>query len=166
MKKFALLFIMLPISILAFSQMGHKEMHIWPGEVPGETEAKHPPVASKDPNRGFRRLTDVTDPTLTVYQPDASKRNGAAIVLCPGGGYQILAIDLEGYEIAEWLNSLGITVFILEYRVPDKKAGALQDIQRSLRLVSPTPKARRPLKAPATTTAPGMDRTCPHAAVV
>jgi acetyl esterase/lipase len=55
--------------------------------------------------------------------------------VCPGGGYSILAVDLEGYEIAEWLNSLGFTAFVLQYRVPEKEEGALQDIQRTLRII-------------------------------
>lgn len=57
------------------------------------------------------------------------------MVICPGGGYQILAIDKEGYEIAQWLSELGFTAFVLQYRVPNKKEGALNDIQRALKIV-------------------------------
>ncbi len=67
--------------------------------------------------------------------------NGAAVVICPGGGYRILAIDHEGYQIAEWLNNLGIAAFVLKYRLPDARimkdpsVGPLQDVQKALRTV-------------------------------
>jgi acetyl esterase/lipase len=57
------------------------------------------------------------------------------VIVCPGGGYSILAIDKEGYEIAEWLNTLGFSAFVLQYRVPKKQEGALQDAQRAIRIV-------------------------------
>lgn len=77
----------------------------------------------------------MTDPIITVYKPEASKNNGVGIVICPGGGYYILAIDLEGEEIAKWLSELGYTAFVLQYRVPKKQEGALMDAQRALRIV-------------------------------
>lgn len=110
-------------------------IHLWPGNVPGETEAKHPAEVTKDNRGDVTRLTGVTDPILTVFLPDEDKSNHSGVVVCPGGGYQILAINLEGYEIAHWLNSLGFAAFVLQYRVPDKQAGALQDVQRAMRLV-------------------------------
>lgn len=110
-------------------------IHLWPDAVPGSNAAKHPPQITPDHKGDVTRLTDVTDPTLTVFAPPAGKANGAAMLVCPGGGYQILAIDLEGYDIAHWLNSLGFTAFVLEYRVPDQRPGALQDVQRALRVI-------------------------------
>ncbi|SFD55945.1 Acetyl esterase/lipase [Chitinophaga sp. CF118] len=109
-------------------------IHLWPGTVPGETAAKQTAVPTSDTSRGVIRLTNVTDPTLQVFKPEG-KGNGAAVVICPGGGYQILAINLEGYEIAKWLSHLGFTAFVLQYRVPKKQEGALQDVQRAMRLV-------------------------------
>jgi acetyl esterase/lipase len=75
-----------------------------------------------------------------VFQPAESKRNGAAVVICPGGGYNILAWDLEGTEIAEWLNTLGVTGLVLKYRVPRREgdeanALPLMDVQRAMSLV-------------------------------
>jgi acetyl esterase/lipase len=67
--------------------------------------------------------------------PDPSIANGASVIVCPGGAYRILVYDKEGTEIAEWLNKLGIAAFVLQYRIPDKKEGALQDVQRALRIV-------------------------------
>jgi acetyl esterase/lipase len=85
------------------------------------------------------RLGNVSTPTLTLYQPKG-KNSGAAVVVFPGGGYQILAIDLEGTEVCDWLNSAGITCVLVKYRVPNtgpypKSPAALQDAQRALGLV-------------------------------
>lgn len=110
-------------------------MYLWPGAVPGETGAKHPPEITGNHQGNVTRLTDITNPSLTVFFPKANRQNGAAVLVCPGGGYSILAINLEGYEIAHWLNHLGFTAFVLEYRVPDNRAGALQDAQRAMRVI-------------------------------
>lgn len=110
-------------------------LSIWPGPVPDLSQPKHAPKVTADNNNGVTRLTDVTDPTLTIFTPAANHSNGSSILICPGGGYQILAIDLEGYEIAHWLTKMGYTAFVLEYRVPNKRKGALQDVQRALRII-------------------------------
>lgn len=108
---------------------------LWPGQVPGEIEEKHPPVILDDHSGNSTRITDITNPLLLVYEAPDALKNGAAVIVCPGGGYRILSIDKEGTEIAEWLNSLGITAFVLQYRVPNKQEGALNDLQRAMRLV-------------------------------
>ena len=110
-------------------------IHLWPNEVPGETEAKHAAVITDNTSRNVTRLTDVTDPILEVFEPDPKIKNGASIVVCPGGGYNILAIDLEGHEVAQWLNDIGYTVFVLQYRVPKKRESALMYVQRAIRIV-------------------------------
>lgn len=110
-------------------------IYLWPTKVPGENEAKHEPVQTPNKKRNITRLTDVTDPALIIFEPDTSINNGAGIIICPGGGYTILAIDIEGYEVAEWLNRLGFTAFVLQYRVPNKQGGALNDIQRAIRVI-------------------------------
>ncbi len=134
MKSKLFIFLCLVSSLQVFSQ-GADTIYLWPGAVPGETEAKSAAVFSGNDNGGVARISSVTDPAIVVFHPKAGKGNGAAVVICPGGGYNILAIDLEGYEIASWLNSLGYTAFVLQYRVPRKQEGALQDVQRALRLV-------------------------------
>ena len=118
-----------------------EELKLWPGAVPGEADFQ-PPVAKPDSprNDGILRLALVTEPTMTIFPPPADKANGAAVLVCPGGGYNILAWDLEGTEIAEWLRSLGVTAAVLKYRVPrrDKDvphAAPLQDAQRAIRLL-------------------------------
>jgi acetyl esterase/lipase len=134
MKKLSILFIMLGLNAAVYAQK-KTTIHLWPGAVPGETEAKHTAVVTPDNSGDIVRLTDVTDPILEVFPAPAGKNNGKGVVICPGGGYAILAINHEGYEIAQWLNSLGYNVFVLQYRVPKKEAGALQDAQRAMRIV-------------------------------
>ena len=86
-------------------------------------------------------MGNVVTPTITLYKAkDAARRAEAAVVVFPGGGYRILAIDLEGTEVCDWLNSVGVTCVLLKYRVPDtgpypKSAAALQDAQRAMGLV-------------------------------
>ena len=87
------------------------------------------------------RTGNVSVPTLTVYRPSADKANGTSVVICPGGGHYILAWDLEGTEVAEWLNELGVTAFVLKYRVPSRERegrrwiSAVQDAQRAISIV-------------------------------
>lgn len=126
------------MSLIFFSNLFSQEketIHLWPNKVPGETEPKHPPVKTDNTKENVTRLTDITDPALVVYPADSQNNNGSGVIVCPGGGYNILAIDKEGYEIAEWLNELGFSAFVLQYRVPKKQKGALQDVQRALRIV-------------------------------
>lgn len=118
---------------------------LWPGAAPGaqaNAPAEADTTTAKDDliaGRPLIRLGNVSSPTLTLYTPKG-KNTGAAVVVFPGGGYRILAIDLEGTEICDWLNSAGITCVLLKYRVPDtgpypKSPAALQDAQRALGLV-------------------------------
>jgi acetyl esterase/lipase len=118
---------------------------LWPGAAPGapaNLPAEADTTTAKDnliAGRPLIRLGNVSSPTLTLYQP-RNGSTGAAVVVFPGGGYRILAIDLEGTEVCDWLNSAGITCVLLKYRVPDtgpypKSPAALQDAQRALGLV-------------------------------
>jgi acetyl esterase/lipase len=123
-----------------------KVIDLWPGAAPGEkgdigeerdtTKTSDGLVAGKP----VIRLGNVSKPSVAIYRPPADRDTGAAVVVCPGGGYHILAMDLEGTEICDWLNSIGVTGVLLKYRVPkraglDKHAAALQDAQRALGLV-------------------------------
>jgi len=127
-------YILFLLSFVVSAQTGNT-IFLWPNEVPGETNPKHEPVQTDNTSGNVIRLTDVTNPSLTVFKPKISNDSKAAIIVCPGGGYSILAVDKEGYEVAEWLNGLGYTAFVLQYRVPNKKQGALQDVQRAIRMV-------------------------------
>jgi acetyl esterase/lipase len=86
------------------------------------------------------RVANVSIPTITIYSPPAAKNSGVAVVVCPGGGYGALAYDLEGTEVCDWLNSIGVTGVLLKYRVPVRAGrknyeAPLQDAQRALGLV-------------------------------
>ena len=119
---------------------------LWPngapgekGDIPEEKDTSNP-ESRKTGGQYVTRLGNVTAPTITFYRPPADKDTGAAVVVFPGGGYNILAFDLEGSEVCEWLNSIGVTGVLLKYRVPrraglEKHTAPLQDAQRSLGLV-------------------------------
>ncbi len=130
---------------------GHTQIPIWPGAVPDAQPVAGPEdlttVAAASPvaGRPWVYVGRVSRPTMTVYAP-MEKNTGAAVVVFPGGGYQILAIDLEGTEVCDWLTSMGITCVLLKYRVPGEslypKSGpypdspmALEDAQRTVGLV-------------------------------
>lgn len=116
-------------------------LQVWPGNPPGETKL----IAEEkiETSKGVKRISYVSKPTLSVFRPAKDKDTGAAVIVCPGGGYNILAWDLEGEEVAAWLNSIGVTGIILKYRVPRRPGqdpkkppiGPLQDAQRALSLV-------------------------------
>jgi acetyl esterase/lipase len=111
-------------------------LKVWPGQVPGEKGDVGPEKFAG--TKGSRQISDVAQPTLTVYRPAPDKDTGAAIVIAPGGGYRILAWEHEGEDVAAWLNTLGITGVLLKYRVPrrpDNPDAALQDAQRAMSIV-------------------------------
>src|SRR5437588_12776054 len=93
---------------------------LWPGPAPLEKGEIGPEKETEGKAVGapIRVLHNVTKPTLTIFRPAKDKDTGAAVVIAPGGGYNILAWDLEGEEAADWLNSVGVTAFVLKYRVP------------------------------------------------
>jgi len=115
---------------------------VWPGPVPGETGQTGPEKSQQRPGpvRPITIVTDVSKPTITVYRAPGDKDTGAAVLICPGGGYAALAWDLEGTEVAQWLNSIGVNGIILKYRVPVRTGTPrylppLQDAQRAMSLV-------------------------------
>ncbi len=122
-----------------------KPMDLWPATMPGDNAAKGEEKDLTKPNEGLVagktviRLGNVSHPTLQVFRPPADKDTGTAVVICPGGGYHILALDLEGTEVCEWLNSIGVTGVLVKYRVPrpdgqNGPLGPLMDAQRALGL--------------------------------
>lgn len=120
----------------------HERLTLWPQAVPGEDRldadfvAK---VAEAEKKNVPDRVFAVTAPSMTVYRAPAERANGAAVLVCPGGGYNVLAWGHEGSDVAEWLNSIGVHAFVLTYRVPRRKPDftlpPLQDAQRALRLI-------------------------------
>jgi acetyl esterase/lipase len=151
-KRFLFLAVFAGISAISFGQKpawqpapGHLTIPIWPNGAPGAAPNPGPEIdttTAKDnlvAGKPVIRLGDVSTPTLTLYTPKGTN-TGAAVVVFPGGGYRILAIDLEGTEVCDWLNSVGITCVLLKYRVPDsgpypKSSAALQDAQRAVGIV-------------------------------
>jgi acetyl esterase/lipase len=113
--------VMLAVGLPASAADKPQVIDVWPDKPPGEKgnigqeKITEPKASDKQP---VKRVTDVTHPTLTVFRPAKDKDTGAAVVIAPGGGYNILAWDLEGEEVAHWLNSIGVTGIILKYRVP------------------------------------------------
>src|SRR5438046_4752938 len=127
-------------------------VEIWPGTAPDESGnigeerfLMSPKLDRKqvEVTEPTQMITDVTKPTLTIYQPAKDKNTGTAVLICPGGGYWDLYWQLEGEEVAAWLNSIGVTGIILKYRVPrraDEREGEparrpLQDAQRAMSLI-------------------------------
>ena len=131
---------------------GHRQIAIWPGTSPDLQKVDGPEKVEKDidpteqvAGRPWLYISNVTRPTMTVYSPKA-KNTGAAVVVFPGGGYEILAVDLEGTEVCDWLVQKGITCVLLKYRVPaphkthywgayPESPIALEDAQRAIGLV-------------------------------
>lgn len=120
--------------------------HLWPGTAPGDTGELPSEADITTPSDRLVngvpivRLGNVSDPTITVYPADPAKNTGAAVIGAPGGGYHILAIELEGTEVCEWLNSIGVTGVLLKYRVPSqagtpRRPAPLQDAQRAISIV-------------------------------
>ena len=127
------------------SAPGHITIALWPHGAPGAQQKSGPEIDTTTAKENLVagepvvRLGNVSTPTLTLYTPQG-KSTGAAIVVFPGGAYRILAIDLEGTEVCDWLNSAGITCVLVKYRVPNsgpypKSSAALQDAQRALGIV-------------------------------
>ncbi len=133
--RLTVLILFLGFLFLNINAQKKEVIYLWPGKVPGEQKEKLPPVISSPGADNVIRYEEVTNPLIEVYLPEASANKGAGVVVCPGGAYRILAYNKEGTEIAEWLNRLGYAAFVLQYRVPDKREGALQDAQRAIRIV-------------------------------
>jgi acetyl esterase/lipase len=126
---------------------GHRQIPIWPNGVPGGLPANSPAEVDTSDGKSqliagkpLVRLGNVSLPTITLYKSANQAHSAPAVVVFPGGGYNILAIDLEGTEVCDWLNSSGIACVLLKYRVPNtgpypKSPAALQDAQRTVGLV-------------------------------
>ena len=126
------------LSVFAVCLYGQKVEALWPGDapddVPGEVGEETMEV------KGVKRVSNVTKPTITYYLSDSTKANGTTIIVCPGGAYNILAIEHEGEDVCRWLNEIGVHAVLLKYRIPRRNnrephAAPLQDAQRAMGLV-------------------------------
>ena len=109
------------------------ERNIWPDKRPAEVVLKKGKMKQEMGDDDILRIQQMPVPTLQKF-PVVKSPKGKVVIVCPGGGYQILAVNHEGTEIAQWLNALGYTAYVLRYRVPDNREGALQDVQRAIRI--------------------------------
>ena len=114
------------------------ERNIWPDKRPAEVVLKKGKMKQEMGDDDILRIQQMPVPTLQKF-PVVKSPKGKVVIVCPGGGYQILAVNHEGTEIAQWLNALGYTAYVLRYRVPDNREGALQDVQRAIRYLRLTP---------------------------
>lgn len=109
------------------------ERNIWPDKRPAEVVLKKGKMKQTMGEDDILRIQQMPVPTLQKF-PVVKSPKGKVVIVCPGGGYQILAVNHEGTDIAQWLNALGYTAYVLRYRVPDNREGALQDVQRAIRI--------------------------------
>jgi len=142
MKHFKFLLSFLLLVILAHNASSQTTIiNVWPDGIPGSLRSETYFEESTVTGDIVSLYEKVTDPTLTVFLPPAEKATGTAVLICPGGGYGVLAFDHEGFAIARWLNSNGIAGIILKYRLPsdmimkDKSVGPLQDAQEAMRII-------------------------------
>jgi len=125
---------------IGFSQQD--ELPVWPNGIPGAIKSTaYQEAYTYDDDGDIRSISKVSSPIITPFLADKSLANGTAVIICPGGGYTHLAINKKGYKVAKWLNTLGISAFVLKYRMPtnetmtDKTIGPLQDAQEAIRMV-------------------------------
>jgi acetyl esterase/lipase len=137
--KLVLIVLFLGINTSVFSQ--NQTITIWT-KVPGAIQSvDYKEEVSYDEQAVVKGISKVSQPTLTLFLADSKIANGTSVVICPGGGYDHLAINKEGYKIAKWFNDLGISAFILKYRLPsdlimaEKSIGPLQDAQEAIRII-------------------------------
>ncbi len=129
--------------VLAASSLNAQEIvKLYEGKIPRSKPAPADYAeVSPTGNDGITRTAKVTDPSIIVYLPAKEKSTGAAVIICPGGGYGILAIDHEGFNVAKRFNEIGVAAFVLKYRLPsdaimeDKSFGPLMDAQQAIYLV-------------------------------
>jgi acetyl esterase/lipase len=138
-------FVAIGIMLLASWAIGSEPetVRLWEGAAPMPVtleEAEGVLEGKAGDDRNIVRVGNVSDPSMTVHHPPEGHRTGTCVVVCPGGGYRILAIKHEGTDVAEWLNSIGVTAVVLKYRVPSPKEGPahvrpLLDGQRAISLI-------------------------------
>lgn len=122
--------LILALTVLSSLQAEPLVLPVWPEGVPGALPGGGEEIVQND------RVSNVQVPTLTVFTPAPELANGTAVVICPGGGYSRLAVSVEGSPVAKWLNSLGVTCFVLKYRLKEYGHPApLRDVLRAVRLV-------------------------------
>ncbi len=113
-----------------------RKFYLWGDKMPNKKSEKKEPIKEFDTESKVTKITELTNPSVKVFHPNDDVNKGIGILICPGGSFQLLAIDLEGTEPALWLNSLGYTTYVLQYRVPNNREGAFNDVQRAFKLIN------------------------------
>jgi acetyl esterase/lipase len=135
MRLFYILFLFMTTTACA-----QTEMPLYAGAIPNSKPGLNKEFKDTAAG-GILIVHNISEPTLTIFEPPKEKQNGTAIIVIPGGGYSIVAIGHEGYDVAKRFNEMGITAFVLKYRIPndstmeDKSIGPLQDAQRAIQVV-------------------------------
>jgi acetyl esterase/lipase len=139
MKKVFLALFILSFSMITYSQ---EVIHLYESDIiPNSKPFKDAEVSEIEPDSHILIISSVSHPTLTLFLPSAEKATGAAVIICPGGGYHVLAASHEGYDVAKKFNEMGVAAFVLKYRIPsddympNKEIGPLQDAQRAILVV-------------------------------
>ncbi len=133
MKK---LFLLILISIFPNTLFAQKTMKLWPEDIPFSNG-----IVGEEEYTDKGHVKNIQDPTITIYLPEKAKATGAAVVICPGGGYRVLAIKHEGHDIAKWFNEFGVAGIVVKNRLPtsenitDTSEVAMTDAQRAVRMV-------------------------------
>lgn len=130
---FAVLFVVNVVP--ASAQYFNKPSNIWLKSMPGMEAGGRKAAECKPDSPEGNVLTRVTNPTMEAFMPVEGTSNGHAVIVCPGGAYHQLAYQKEGQEVAQWLAKQGYNAYVLAYRVPDNREGALQDLQRAIRVL-------------------------------
>ena len=122
------------LCILIAGSLGAQEViHLYPGASPGSEDSNYPEKQYFSKVWNTEVVTNVTQPTLTLYKPDPTLANGTSIVICPGGGFMALSINSEGIDVAKWLAAKGVTAFVLKYRLAHTGEDATQEFMDAFR---------------------------------
>lgn len=139
-KKFIYIFVIIQLCIMELTAQTNT-IKLWQGDIPGAKKSADYIEKTTGGNGEIVRIGKISAPELTVYLPKPEIATGSAVLIIPGGGYSIVAIDHEGFEVAKWLNTLGIAGIVLKYRLPsdvimdNKSIGPLQDAQEAMRVI-------------------------------
>ena len=131
-------FLLLSLVLSSLYVSAQKVEALWPSIPPGDVSGEV--GEEKVETKGVKRISNVSEPSITYYLSDSAKANGTTVLVCPGGAYNILAIEHEGEDVCKWLNEIGVHAALLKYRVPRRKnrephAAPLQDAQRAIGLI-------------------------------
>ncbi|HLK30461.1 MAG TPA: alpha/beta hydrolase [Puia sp.] len=138
MKRIIFIFIYCSFMMTSFSQT---IIPLYKDSIPNSKPSPNEESSTYEGENKILIVHNVSRPSLTVFLPPKEKANGTAVIICPGGGYSILAASHEGYDVAKKFNEWGVTAFVLKYRIPDdktmvnKEIGPLQDAQRAIQMV-------------------------------